>query len=257
MTIDPNERKLKVVIVEDEPHSRETLRNMLRDYCPETEVLGWGDGIENGISEVRTKRPDLLFLDIEMPGGTGFDLLERAGKFDFEVIFTTAFEHYALKAIKFSALDYLLKPIDVDELKEAVEKVREKREKEVENVKLLTLLENLNRNKTDQTITLATSEGLEFIKVRDILYCEASGSYTRFYLKNNGRLLVSKHLKEYEHLLADCGFYRAHNSYLVNLSEVKRYVKADGGYLVMNNGDSVSISSRRKEMLMRMFENPG
>lgn len=247
------DQRLNVIIVEDELHSRESLRNLLHDYCPGTNVLAMSENIEKGLADIRMNKPDLLFLDIEMPGGSGFTLLERLRRFDFEVIFTTAFEHYAIKAIKFSALDYLLKPIDVDELVEAVEKVRQKKERAVENLKLRTLLENLNLNKGDHIITLATAEGLEFIKVSDIFYCEADGSYTKFYLKNNGKLMVSKNLKEYENLLSDYGFYRTHNSYLVNLSEVKRYIKGDGGHLIMNNGDAVSISSRRKEALIHLF----
>lgn len=245
-------RTLRVVIVEDEPHSRMSLENLLRDYCPDTEVVGRSDNIGDGVREINLKKPDLLFLDIEMPGGNGFELLEKCGNLDFEVIFTTAFEHYALKAIKFSALDYLLKPIDVDELKDAVEKVMRK-VRATENVNLFTLLQNLGKAKLDQTIALATSEGLEFIKVSDIYYCQAEGSYTQFHLKKDGKLLVSKHLKEYENLLADYGFFRVHNSFLVNLSEVARYVKGDGGYLVMNNGDTVGLSGRRKDAFIRLF----
>src|SRR5690606_28516286 len=158
--------------------------------------------------EISTRKPDLLFLDIEMPGGNGFELLEQCNGFDFEVIFTTAFEHYALKAIKFSALDYLLKPIDVVELQEAVLKVTVKRERDVDNLKVTTLLRNLVRSRLDQTIALATAEGLEFIRVSDVYYCQAEGSYTLFHLKRSDNLLVSKHLKEYENLLGDHGFFR-------------------------------------------------
>lgn len=244
---------LRVVIVEDEPHSMMSLENLLRDYCPDAEVVGRADNVADGVREIRVNKPDLLFLDIEMPGGNGFEVLEQAGELAFDVIFTTAFEHYALKAIKFSALDYLLKPIDVDELKDAVQKVMQKKVRATENRKLFTLLQNLGRSKGDQTIALATSGGLEFIRVSDIYYCQAEGSYTYFHLKKNGKLLVSKHLKEYENLLADYGFYRVHNSFLVNLSEVARYVKGEGGYLVMNNGDTVGLSGRRKEAFIRLF----
>lgn len=243
---------MRVVIVEDEPHSRMSLENLLRDYCSDTEVVGWSDNIADGVREINQKRPDLIFLDIEMPGGNGFELLEQCVELDFEVIFTTAFEHYALKAIKFSALDYLLKPIDIDELKESVRKVMQKKVRATENLKLFTLLQNLSKSEADQTIALATSEGLEFIRVSDIYYCQAEGSYTHFHLKA-GKLLVSKNLKEYENLLADYGFFRVHNSFLVNLSEVARYVKGDGGYLVMNNGDTVGLSGRRKDEFIRLF----
>lgn len=253
MTNEGKERMLRVVIVEDEPHSRMSLENLLRDYCPDTVVVGRSENIADGVHEISLKKPDLIFLDIEMPGGNGFELLEQCHELDFDVIFTTAFEHYALKAIKFSALDYLLKPIDVDELKDAVRKVRQKKVRAAENVKLFTLLQNLGKSKLDQTIALATAEGLEFIRVSDIYYCQAEGSYTLFHLKNSGRLLVSKHLKEYENLLGDYGFFRVHNSFLVNLSEVARYVKGDGGYLVMSNGDAVNLSARRKDAFVRLF----
>ncbi|MDV3307965.1 MAG: LytTR family DNA-binding domain-containing protein [Cyclobacteriaceae bacterium] len=253
MTIKGEDDMIRVVIVEDEPHSRMSLENLLRDYCPNTQVVGRSDNIADGVREISTRRPDLLFLDIEMPGGNGFELLEQCDGLDFEVIFTTAFEHYALKAIKFSALDYLLKPIDVDELQEAVRKVMQKKERDAENLKVTTLLRNLGKSKLDQTIALATAEGLEFIRVSDIYYCQAEGSYTLFHLKNSGRLLVSKHLKEYENLLGDYGFFRVHNSFLVNLSEVARYVKGDGGYLVMSNGDAVNLSARRKDAFVRLF----
>ncbi|HLT71984.1 MAG TPA: LytTR family DNA-binding domain-containing protein [Cyclobacteriaceae bacterium] len=244
---------LRVVIVEDEPHSSMSLENLLRDYCSNTRVVGRADNITDGVREISIKRPDLLFLDIEMPGGNGFELLEQCDGFDFEVIFTTAFEHYALKAIKFSALDYLLKPIDVDELQEAVRKVVQKKERDHDNLKVTTLLRNLGKSKLDQTIALATAEGLEFIRVSDIYYCQAEGSYTLFHLKKTGKLLVSKHLKEYENLLGDYGFFRVHNSYLINLAEVARYVKGDGGYLIMNNGDSVGLSARRRDAFIRLF----
>lgn len=253
MMIRGDDSILRVVIVEDEPHSMMSLENRLRDYCPSTRVVGRADNITDGVREISTRKPDLLFLDIEMPGGNGFELLEQCNGFDFEVIFTTAFEHYALKAIKFSALDYLLKPIDVDELQEAVRKVTKKKERDVDNLKVITLLRNLGRSKVDQTIALATAEGLEFIRVSDIYYCQAEGSYTQFHLKKGGKLLVSKHLKEYENLLGEYGFFRVHNSFLINLSEVARYVKGDGGYLIMNNGDSVSLSPRRRDAFIRLF----
>jgi two-component system LytT family response regulator len=247
---------LRTVIVDDEHHSRESLQNLLTAYCPEVEVVGMADNVETGIEAIRKYRPEVVFLDIEMPSGTGFDLLNQVGSLDFDVVFTTAFEHYALKAVKISAMDYLLKPIDVDELIDAVKKIQRKKAQEIQNKKLYALLQNLNtQGKHDHTITLATSESVEFIRVHDIIYCEANGAYTKFHLKNKHHLLVSKNLKEYEELLADYSFYRTHHSYLINVSEVKRYVKGDGGYLIMTNGDAVSISSRKKECLLQLFDN--
>ena len=242
---------LKVIIVEDELHSREALKNLINDYCEQVEILKLAASVEEGIEAIQLHKPELVFLDIEMPTGTGFDLLERAQHLNFEVIFTTAFEHYALKAIKFSAIDYLLKPIDVEELQNAIAKVQQKRSSE-HNKKLETLLSNIqNKSGQEETITLATSEGFEFIPVSNILYCQANGSYTNFHLKDSKPLLVSKHLKEYENLLADHNFMRVHQSYLINLSEVKKYVKADGGYIVMKDDSIVNISIKKKEEFLR------
>ena len=247
---------LRIIIVDDEHHSRESLKNLLQSYCMEIVIVGMADSIETGTDIIRTQRPDVVFLDIELQHGTGFDLLNNIGNLNFEVVFTTAFEHYALKAVKISAIDYLLKPIDVDELIEAVSKIHRKRFQEIQNRKLYSLLSNFNmQGKQDHTITLATAESLEFIKVSDIIYCQAKGAYTEFHLKNNTHLLVSKNLKEYEDMLADYSFYRTHNSYLINIAEVKRYIKSDGGYLIMSNGDTVNISLRKKESLMQRIGN--
>lgn len=247
---------LRIIIVDDEHHSRESLKNLLQSYCAEIEIAGTADSIETGVDAIRIHRPDVVFLDIELQHGTGFDLLNAVGNLDFDVVFTTAFEHYALKAVKISAVDYLLKPIDVDELIEAVSKIHRKKAQEIQNKKLYSLLSNINSHgKQDHTITLATAESLEFIKVSDIIYCHAKGAYTEFHLRSGDNLLVSKNLKEYEDMLSDYSFYRPHNSYLINLSQVKRYIKSDGGYLIMSNGDTVNISLRKKESLMQRIAN--
>ncbi|MDN5202715.1 LytTR family DNA-binding domain-containing protein [Fulvivirgaceae bacterium BMA10] len=248
---------LKVVIVEDELHSRETLKNLVNDYCEQVEIIALAASIQEGIHVIQTHQPDLVFLDIEMPGGTGFDLLEKLQYLNFEVVFTTAFEHYALKAIKFSAIDYLLKPIDVEELQIAIAKVQQKKHS-LRNKKLEILLNNMQvKNRQEQTITLSTSEGFEFIPVTEILYCEANGSYTNFHLKASKTLLVSKHLKEYENLLAEHNFMRVHHSYLINLSEVKKYIKADGGYIVMKDDSVVNISLKKKEEFLDQMKRIG
>ncbi len=244
---------LKVVIVEDELHSRETLKNLVNDYCEDVEIVALAGAVQEGIKAIQSYQPDLVFLDIEMPSGTGFDLLEKIQSFNFEVIFTTAFEHYALKAIKFSAIDYLLKPIDIEELQAAILKVKEKKHS-IQNKKLETLLGNMQvKSNREQTISLSTSEGFEFIPVADILFCEANGSYTNFHLKASKTLLVSKHLKEYENLLSEHNFMRVHNSYLINLLEVKKYVKADGGFIVMKNDATVNISNKKKDDFLQQM----
>lgn len=239
---------LKAVIVEDEKHSRETLKNLLQEFCINIEVVGLASSVEEGVNTIKSKLPDVVFLDIELQTGTGFDVLNQVSHLNFEVIFTTAFEQYAIKAVKFSSLDYLLKPIDLEELQHAVSKAQTKKDQVVYKKQLETLMLNIKQQKPNlNKICLATSEGYEFIEVTDIIYCKAEGSYTAFILKNNEKLLVSKHLKAYEDLLLEQDFMRVHNSFLINLKEVKKYIKADGGYIIMNNNDSVNISRSKKE----------
>jgi len=245
---------LRVVIVEDEKHSRENLKNLLLEFCVNINVVGMAGNVEEAVEEIKSKKPDVIFLDIELQTGTGFDVLERVANLNFEVIFTTAFEQYAIKAVKFSSLDYLLKPIDLDELQNAVEKAQIKKNQIVYKKQLETLMLNLKQQKPKlNKICLSTSDGFEFIEVNDILYCKAEGAYTVFVLKSSDKLLVSKNLKEYENLLLEQDFMRVHNSFLINLKEVKKYVKSDGGYIIMNNDDTVSISRSKKDDFIQVM----
>jgi two-component system LytT family response regulator len=240
---------LNAVIIEDEKKSREVLRKLIHDYCPDVHISGMAESVSEGIELIRNEKPDLVFLDIEMQSGSGFDLLEKIGKVNFDVIFTTAYEQYALKAIKFSALDYLLKPIDIGELKAAVEKIILRNDRQNENEKVSQLIRNFN-HKLQPKITLSTSDGLVFILVEDIIRCEAQGAYTVFYFKNRKSIMVSKNLKEFQILLEDYQFFRIHNSHLINLNEIEKYKKADGGSVLMSDGSTISISeSRRQEFL--------
>jgi len=239
---------LRAIIVEDEKHSRETLKNLLEEFCINIKVIDLASNVSDAIQKIAEQKPDVVFLDIELQTGTGFDVLSQLKHVDFEVIFTTAFEQYAIKAVKFSSLDYLLKPIDLEELQKAVQKAQVKKNQDIYKKQLETLMSNLKEQHPRlNKICLATSEGFEFIEVKDILYCKAEGSYTSFIIKNKDTLLVSKHLKAYEDLLLEQDFMRVHNSFLINLKEVKKYIKADGGYIIMSNGDPVSISRSRKE----------
>ena len=245
---------LKAIIVEDEKHSAKTLKNFLHEFCVNVEVVGIANNVEKAITAIKLKKPDVIFLDIELQTGTGFDVLKQVKHLNFEVIFTTAFEQYAIKALKFSSLDYLLKPIDIEELQNAVEKAHVKKNQEVYKKQLETLMLNLKQQKSKlNKICLVTSDGFEFIEVNTILYCKAEGSYTAFIIKNSEKLLVSKNLKEYENLLLEHDFMRIHNSYLINLKEVKKYIKADGGYIIMNNNDTVSISRSKKEDFIQIM----
>lgn len=243
---------LKAIIVEDEFHSRETLKGFLREYCPEVQLIEEAGSVEDAVLKISGLRPELVFMDIELQTGTGFDVLTRLSHLDFHLIFTTAFEHYAIKAIKFSSIDYLLKPIDKEELQAAVVKAQQLREMENRQKLLENLLSNLKSPAPENhKISLSTAEGVEFIPTRDILFCEASGAYTQFILTDGRKLLVSKNLKEYENILQNLAFMRVHNSFLINLDEVKKYVRSEGGYIVMNNDKQVSISPSKKEEFLR------
>ncbi len=244
---------LKAVIVEDEKHSRETLKQLLTEFISDVTVCQAAENVSEAIAIIRECQPDIVFLDIELKSGTGFDVLEGLKDMQFEVIFTTAFEHYAIKAIKFSSIDYLLKPIDIDDLQKAVNKVKEKKTMNPLSKQIELLLANIQSKEAPKRICLSTSDGFEFILVHDIILCEAGGSYTTFYLTNGQSILVSKNLKEYESMLPSDLFLRVHNSFLINLEQVKKFVKSDGGYILMNNEKQVSLSpKKREEFLLRM-----
>lgn len=238
---------LKALIIDDEVRSRESLKHIVTEACKNVEVIDMAESVETGVLAIKKHNPDLIFLDIEMQDGTGFDLLEKASKSDFDVIFTTAFENYALRALKMSAVDYLLKPINETELAAAVNKVEEKVQQVSSNRNFELLLQNLNSQAGNHKIALPTTEGLSFISVKNIIRCQADGSYTHFFFKDGTRFLVSKKIKEYEELLSPYNFVRVHHSHLVNLDEVTKYVRGDGGYVVMSDGETVYVSKRKKE----------
>jgi Response regulator of the LytR/AlgR family len=241
---------IRAIIVEDEPHNRENLHTLLADFCPSIEVIGLCASASEGRQQIIENRPDLVFLDVEMPGGDGFSLLESLPSCDFEVIFVTAFSNYAIKAIKFSALDYIVKPIDVKELVKAVDKAVVTIRNSRNNFRMQNLLDNKYRKDDKKIIALPLSDKIEFVEIADIIRCEADGNYTFFHLKNGERLLISKTLKEYDELLSHLNFLRVHQSHLINLNEVKSFVKTDGGYILMKDGSNVSISRQRREMVL-------
>ena len=240
---------LKAIIVDDEPKARENLQILLQDCVKGVEVVALCQDIAEAMEAVNTKAPDIVFLDIQLQRETGFDLLTRLKDINFEVIFTTAYTEYAIKAFKFSAIDYLLKPIDIEDLKKSVGKV-EKRVNNNMNSRLKELVQNLKFGSTENyKLALPTLEGLVFIKINDIIYCEASSNYTQIYT-SEGKYLVSKTLKEYDELLSDHNFFRIHNSYLININSIKKYVKGDGGYVVLNDNTSLDVSKRKKEAFL-------
>lgn len=246
--------KLKAVIIDDELASRATLANYLGKYCPDVEVAGFGDSVKTGLEVIREKKPDIVFLDVEMPYGNAFDLLEQADEITFETVFVTAFSHYAMKAVNFSAAYYILKPIDIDELVSAVEKIKESREKNKYSFQTKILMENLHTvNKQLQKIVLPLMEGFEVIQVKDIIRCQANDNFTDFYLTTGSKTLICRTLKFYESILIDFDFLRVHKSHLINLQHVKKYLKGKGGQLIMADDSIVDVSPFKKQELLERF----
>lgn len=244
---------LRVVIIDDESDAINFIKSIINEYCSDLKIEGAANSAEEGTKVIRQTNPDLVFLDVEMPHGNGFDLLANFPEKDFDVIFITAYNHYAIKAIKFSAVDYILKPVNINEFIEAVNKVKEKRlGKEGRNLNYYALLENL-KTAIPSKLAIPTSEGMEYLATAEIIRIEADRSYSWFYLTNERKYLVSRNLKEYQELLSDRSFFRTHNSHLINLEHVKKYVRQEGGYVVMKDGSSVPISRSKKDLfLVRM-----
>jgi two-component system LytT family response regulator len=229
---------LRAVIIDDERKSRENLELLLHSFIENVEIVGTADGVFTGISAIDEHNPDLVFLDIHLANGDGFQVLESLKNKRQNVIFVTGHEEHAVKAFRSDAVDYLLKPVCIEHLQGAVERVRSRT--------------NSQNAKTDVNaqISLSTNKGLQFLKTEDILYCKGDGAYTYFFLKNGSRITTSKNLKEYENRLKDHNFFRSHKSYLVNLAEIKTYIRGEGSHAVMSNGDNVGVSKRRKDMFL-------
>ncbi|MEL6862820.1 MAG: LytTR family DNA-binding domain-containing protein [Bacteroidota bacterium] len=237
--------ELRVIIVEDEEDSRIALSNMLTKFCKNVEVLAQAESIQDAIKVINQYQPDLVFLDIEMPKQNGFMLFDYFEDPAFDVVFTTAYDQYAVKAFKFAAVDYLLKPIDLEELRAAIEKVKTKRNKDQAQQKLKILQENLNN--VLHKIALPTTDGLLFVELKDIIYCEAQGNYTVFYLTNEDKIIVSKTLKIYDELLYDFNFFRINRSNLVNLNHIRKFGRQRNAVVTMANGVLLSLSENRKK----------
>jgi two-component system, LytTR family, response regulator len=244
-------QKLKTVVIDDEPDAVGFISTIIGEYCPELEVVATAGNIIAGETEINLKKPDLVFLDVEMPNGTGFDLLARFPEKDFEVVFITAFNHYAIKAIKFSAVDYILKPININDFIEAVKRVIHKRkERSTQGSEALkALMENI-RTSPPSRLAIPTSDGMEYLNPRDVIRIESDRSYSWFYIAGNRKVLVSRHLKEFQELLGDRNFFRPHNSHLINLKYVKKFIRKDGGYIEMHDGSHIPISRGRKDLFL-------
>lgn len=242
--------EIKAIIVDDEQHCIDALQTMLQKKCPEVTVLGGVNSVKEARDMIIELQPDVVFLDVEMPHQNGFELLKLFDKITFDVIFTTAYEQYALKAIKFNALDYLLKPFSVKELQDAISKCVSRRngqQGEQSTSPIEVFLQNMKTlHQTHKKIALPTINGLVFMPVQNIVRCESTGNYTRIFFTDKKNLMVSRPLKEFEELLTDVDFFRVHNSHLINLQQMQSYIQGEGGFALMSDGTQVEISRRRK-----------
>jgi two-component system LytT family response regulator len=241
---------LRTIIVDDELKCRESLKKMLATFCPTVEVSATCQNVAEALQAIDEFNPEVVFLDVQMQRETGFDLLSAVEKIDFEVIFTTAHAEYAIKAIKFAAIDYLLKPIDFGELQKAVDKVEKKQNGSITD-RLQHLIQNLKiENSENYKLALPTVDGLLFIKANEVVYCKASGNYTEIFMGDGKMHLVSRPLKEYDDMLAGLEFFRIHHSFLINLNYIKSYVRGEGGYVIMKNDSALSVARRKKEAFL-------
>lgn len=235
---------IRSIIVDDEPDGRDALNNQLAKYCPNIIVVETANGVADAYNKISSLKPSLVFLDIRMDDGTAFDLLQKFEHVNFKVIFITAYDEYAIEAIRYSALDYLLKPVRPSLLIEAVEKAAKTTRIEKLEEQVGILLQQSNKR---DKIALPTADGLIFVKISDIMRCESDGSYTRFLLINDKILFVSRSLKEFEELLPSSSFFRTHKSHLINTNYIAQYINRDGGVVVMENGDQIPIARNRKD----------
>jgi two-component system LytT family response regulator len=247
---------IRCIIIEDEAKSREALKGLLSRFCPDVLVAGEAAGVQEGRAAIVKYQPDLVFLDIEMPDGSGFRLLENIEKKDFEVVFTTAFDQFAIKAIRYAALDYLLKPIVPEELTAAVDKVRQLKIKKSNIKNFEVLLSNINPNALEpKKIILSTIEKIHVVEVDTILRCESDNYYTHFYFTDGKHLLISKTLKDVEAMLEGGTFIRPHKSHLINTRFISNFIRDEGGFITLSSGDKIPVSRRKKEKILEIIHN--
>ena len=247
---------IRSIIIEDEKRSRDTLRELLKRFCKNVEIIAEVDGYKSGIEAIKEHKPDVIFLDIQMPDGSGFKLLEDIDKIDFEIIFTTAYDQFAIKAIKYSALDYLLKPIVPEELINAIKKIEKKKQINTINKNIEVLLDNIKTPEEEpKKIVLSTSGKIHVIKTDEIIRCESDNYYTKFFFTNGKQLLISKTLKENDELLSAHNFIRPHKSHLINTKFIKNFNRNEGGFIVMTDDSKIPVSRRKRERITNIISN--
>lgn len=244
---------IRAILIDDEATMRANFSELLGIHLPDIQVVAEASGVTEGLEVLRNESCDLLFLDVEMQDGTGFDLLDRFGETRFKTVFVTGHDRYAIRAFKFSAVDYLVKPVDPTELKKAVSKVRQMHASEQRQA-LHTLVGNHTGRLEERKILLKNSDALFLVKVNQIVRCEADNNYTRFFLEDGQEIIISKTLKEYERLFEDFPFFRAHQSHLINLQHFERYEKREGGAIQMRDGTRVPLANRKKEAFLSKIE---
>ena len=243
---------LRAILVDDEANSLSALQQKLIEHCPQVNIVGTFTKPADCILAINTLKPDIVFLDIEMPGINGFNLLQLVNYKDFEPVFVTAYDHYAIKAIRFSALDYLVKPVDIDELRFSVERAEQKKNNASTNERLDLLLDHVSNPKKDfKHIVIPSQDSLRFIRIDEIIYLEANMNYTHIYMSGKEKYVVSRTIKEYEDLLPESTFIRIHNSYIINKDYLEKYERGEGGQVIMSNGVRLDVSKRKKAEFLK------
>lgn len=246
---------IKAVIIDDEPAMLEVNSSLLAEHFPEIRLMGTASSVETGIELIRRQNPDLVLLDIELNNEKGFDILQRLKPYSFKVVFITGHDAFAIKAIKFSAFDYIMKPVNESEFRESIQAAVEHIESsESSQSQVDVLMDSLKREMQSKKLVLRNSDSFHVVNISEVYYCQSDNSYTTFYFEGNEKIVVSKSLKDYEAMLTEFGFFRAHQSYLVNLNQVKKVDKSDGGFIVMKNRKEIPVSSRQMKRLVSLLE---
>ncbi|MBS1754381.1 MAG: LytTR family DNA-binding domain-containing protein [Ferruginibacter sp.] len=246
---------IRCILIDDEKNALEMMEWLIKSYCPQVEIVALCDSSTQGIEAINRLKPDVVFLDIEMPNLNGFDMLGKFDKLFFDVVFCTAYDQFAVKAFKYSAIDYLLKPIDPDDLKATVQRIEAKKgSQSKEQIELLLQVLKDSNKTTPQRIALTTGDGLIFVPTSEIIYCEAQSNYTQVVLQGGKKIVVSKVLKDIDEVLSGPDFYRVHSSFLININHIKKLIRGEGGYILMDNEAPISISRSKRQEFMEKFE---